>query len=1132
MVIHGVKSGVAKISRKVNLQTVFVIPFVLQIVTAVGLTGWLSFRNGQEAVNEVATQLRQELTARIEQNLRTYIATPHQINQSNVNAINLGLLTVKNLPPWQRYLWRQVQLQKSIGIVLIGNEQGELIGVQRRDNGKLEIRVAGESTNNDFYVYSINNQGDRVQLLSITENFDPRQRPWYKAAVAAGKPAWSEIYTHFVEETLQIGAAQPIYDQNGNLLGVVTSILRLSQVGDFLGSLQIGKTGQAFIMERSGLLVATSTTETPFRNHNRQLKRFLGSDSRNSLTQATAEYLTHYFGDLQQIQQTQQLEFQLHGKRQFVQVLPLRDDYGLDWLIVVVIPEADFMEQIEANTRSTILLCLGALVVAIAAGILTAKWVIQPILRLNRAAKALTLGQWDYQIEVERANELGELAHSFTTMAQQLQTSFASLEAKNQELQRLDKIKDEFLANTSHELRTPLNGMIGIAESLIDGAAGSLSELQQQNLAMIVSSGHRLANLVNDILDFSKLRYQTLELQLKPVSVRELVEVVLTLSQTLIRGKSLQLINAIPPDLPAANADENRLQQILHNLIGNAIKFTDKGVIEVSAKIVTAAKPDELIEANSPKYPQQILAITISDTGIGIPETKRDRIFDSFAQADGSTAREYGGTGLGLTITKKLVELHGGSIWVESQVGVGSQFHFTLPLADKSPISINQRSTVSRRINSETGELSVLPLPSDSASGGHSFTIATANKPGTHPFKILIVDDEPVNLQVLVNHLSLQNYAITQASNGIEALATIENGFKPDLILLDVMMPRMTGYEVCQKIRQQFPANELPVVMLTAKNQVSDLVIGLNVGANDYLTKPISKHELLARIKTHLQLSNINIAYSRFVPHEFLKLLNKESIIEVQLGDQVQKDMSILFSDIRNFTTLSERMTPTENFQFINSYLSRMEPAIRENHGFIDKYIGDGIMALFNSGADDAVKAGIAMLHRLIEYNQHRQGCGYLPIKIGIGINTGSLMLGTVGGPCRMDGTVISDTVNLASRLEGLTKEYGVSLLISHHTFSRLQHPTDYAIRRIDQVQVKGKSELVTVYEVFDADLSEEKASKLATLQLFTEALFYYDQQHFSDAVQLFQTVLQINPTDQVAQIYLERCLRKNSVEF
>jgi DNA-binding response OmpR family regulator len=180
-------------------------------------------------------------------------------------------------------------------------------------------------------------------------------------------------------------------------------------------------------------------------------------------------------------------------------------------------------------------------------------------------------------------------------------------------------------------------------------------------------------------------------------------------------------------------------------------------------------------------------------------------------------------------------------------------------------------------------------------------------------FKILIVDDEPVNIQVLINHLSLQNYSLTQASNGTEALAAIEQGFKPDLILLDVMMPRMTGYEACQKIREKFPANEVPILMLTAKNQVNDLVEGLSVGANDYLTKPISKTELLARIKTHLRLSNINIASGRFVPHKFLQLLNKESIIDVALGDNVQQEMSIVFSDIRDFTTLSESMTPEDN---------------------------------------------------------------------------------------------------------------------------------------------------------------------------------------------------------------------------
>ena len=234
--------------------------------------------------------------------------------------------------------------------------------------------------------------------------------------------------------------------------------------------------------------------------------------------------------------------------------------------------------------------------------------------------------------------------------------------------------------------------------------------------------------------------------------------------------------------------------------------------------------------------------------------------------------------------------------------------------------------------------------------------------------------------------------------------------------------------------------------------------------------------------------------------------------------------MSVLFSDIRDFTTLSEQMTPTENFKFINSYLSRMEPLIVENQGFIDKYIGDAIMALFSEGADDAVKAGIAMVQTLAEYNRDRVSLGYVPVEIGVGINTGSLILGIVGGKSRMDGTVISDAVNLASRIENLTKNYGVSLLITQHTFERLTNPGDYAIRVIDKVQVKGKSEWVTVYEVFDADLAEVKAGKLATMQLFTEALSLYNMKSFRQAAGLFADCLRQNPGDKVAQIYLERC--------
>lgn len=270
--------------------------------------------------------------------------------------------------------------------------------------------------------------------------------------------------------------------------------------------------------------------------------------------------------------------------------------------------------------------------------------------------------------------------------------------------------------------------------------------------------------------------------------------------------------------------------------------------------------------------------------------------------------------------------------------------------------------------------------------------------------------------------------------------------------------------------------------------------------------------------------SELTDAYGRFVPHQFLNLLGYESIIDVNLGDQVQEEMSVLFADIRDFTTLSETMTPQENFNFINAYLSRMEPAITSNNGFIDKYIGDAIMALFSDFADDAVKAGIAMLNILTNYNEDRQRVGYVPIKIGIGINSGSLMLGTVGGKSRMDSTVISDAVNLASRIEGLTKDYSVPLLISHQTLERLRNPDDYAIRIVDKVQVKGKSQYVVVYEVFDADPPEIRSAKLANLPVYTEAMLLCERKQFREAGKLFEECLRTNPSDQVARIYLKRC--------
>jgi len=1101
---------ISKFSEKVHLRTVLVVPFVLQICAAVGLTGYLSIKKGQTAVNDVATQLRREITDRVDQKLRSYLETPHIVNQSNQDAITARLLSLQNSKPWKDHLSQQVKLFDSLSLTGLGTEQGEFITAEKVADGKLVRQIAGKYTDLERQ-----NQDYRATLL--TKNYDPRSQDWYKTAVKAGKPTWSAIFPHLVEPELLMLAVQPVYDQQGKLEGVLASGISVSHIADFLENIKVGKSGQIFIIDRSGMLVATSTREKPFA-FNRQGQRLQAKKSSNTLTRNAAQYLQTR---LPQIKTRQLLEFKIKGQNQFVQVMPLEDSFGLDWLIVVVVPEADFMELLNANARTTIQLCLAALVLAYALGMGTSRWVVRPILRLNIAAKAIAKGEWEQKVDVQRPDELGELARSFSSMAAQLQESFATLEAKNQELQRLDQLKDEFLANTSHELRTPLNGMIGIAESMIDGAAGDVSELQKRNLSMIAQSGHRLANLVRDLLDFSKLKHQKIELQLKPVGIREIAEAVISLSQSLIGNKDLQLVNAIPEELSFVYADENRLQQILHNLVGNAIKFTNSGMVEISAKTIHG--PSFIVDGNAgPTIDNEQLAISVSDTGIGISKDKLDRIFESFEQGDGSTAREYGGTGLGLAITKQLVELHGGEIRVSSIVGEGTRFTFTLPLAPgRAPKTSDRPATLTDRAIVNWPE-SIMHQPEQSNNQQ-----LTLNGQQPHQFKILIVDDEPVNLQVLVNHLSLENYRLDLAENGLDALSMLDRGLKPDLVLLDVMMPRMTGYEVCQKIRDRFPANELPVVMLTAKNQVNDLVEGFNAGANDYLTKPISKNELLARIKTHLRISTLNIAYSRFVPREFLQFLHKESIVDVQLGDQVQQEMSILFSDIRDFTTLSETMTPEDNFKFINSYLSRMEPVILENHGFIDKYIGDAIMALFSGNADDAVNAGVGMLQSIVEYNQHRANSGYPPIKIGIGINTGSLMLGTIGGHSRMDSTVISDAVNLASRLENLTKTYGVSLLISYHTFASLSDPMQYKMRLIDRVKVKGKSKEVAVFEVFDGDPPEMRQAKLETIKIFEEGLLLYYRNSIDKAAQIFADCLRQNPADPVARIYLDRCFER-----
>ncbi|MEM9935548.1 MAG: adenylate/guanylate cyclase domain-containing protein, partial [Bacteroidota bacterium] len=294
-------------------------------------------------------------------------------------------------------------------------------------------------------------------------------------------------------------------------------------------------------------------------------------------------------------------------------------------------------------------------------------------------------------------------------------------------------------------------------------------------------------------------------------------------------------------------------------------------------------------------------------------------------------------------------------------------------------------------------------------------------------------------------------------------------------------------------------------------------------GANDYLTKPVSRQELLARIKTHLNLRHINTAYGKFVPREFLTSLGHDSILDARLGDGVEKEFTVFFSDIRSYTTISEQMTPKENFDFLNAYLGRVGPIIKKKYGFVNQYFGDGIMALFPRKAADAVQAAISIQKTLDSYNEERLAKNRIPVHVGIGLHTGPLMMGIIGDSMRMDAAVVSDTVNTASRMEGLTKHYHSRIIISEDTFKGLEEPQKIHHRFLGKVVVKGRKGVLGIYDVFEGDREEIAVQKMDSLSVFEQAVDAYYEKNFKEAMQAFQEVLGIFPTDQNAKNYLQK---------
>ncbi|MGB5447146.1 MAG: diguanylate cyclase [Psychromonas sp.] len=567
-------------------------------------------------------------------------------------------------------------------------------------------------------------------------------------------------------------------------------------------------------------------------------------------------------------------------------------------ILVGYLPE---MELIQAGTSliQTILI-VGGIIVFLFSGLLMLFLqflIVNPLNKLGAGAEAIGSGKLETRFTVTQRDEVSLLAQQFNNMARGLMESrrlkdeaqsetLKLKEASIKSLKAADKLKDEFLANTSHELRTPLHGIIGLAESLQKGIAGPISPPVQENLTLIIASGQRLSNLVNDILDFSKLRHQALKLKLHPIDLHGACDLVLSMIRVIAEPKGLVLENRITVDLPAVMADENRLYQILYNLVGNAVKFTTEGYVAVRAFI-----DDE-----------DMICIQVEDSGIGIPDADREIIFHSFEQLDSGLERVGAGTGLGLAITKQLIESHGGKIEALAREGGGTIFSFTMPKATKNlRIDDNRESAPSpaRRLK----EHSIDDIET-SVINNTAVDALIDEKP-----RILVVDDETINLRVIENYLSINGYGVSTASSSAEALEKIaKEGEKFHLILLDVMMPGESGFTMCEKLRKTYSPESLPVIFLTALTREGDLKRGFDVGGNDYIPKPFGYTELLARINLHLSLSQ-----------QSRELVNVNTELEKRVKQRTQA-LEQAYDDMQRLASL-DGLTGINNRRSLDLYI-------------------------------------------------------------------------------------------------------------------------------------------------------------------------------------------------------------------
>jgi signal transduction histidine kinase len=703
--------------RQASLRLILLVPFILQTAAAVGITGYLSWRSSQNSLNDLILRLQKSSTRQVEQNLNTYLHTPKQLAQTTADAFASGLLKPEDLEGIGRHLHSQAKHYK-VGYSSFASFSGSYVaagymtdtthGTISRD--LLSFEKYGDRKN---HIYNTNDQG-QITDLTLVEDYDFHTEFWVANVAESSSPKASWVPISPWESSpfpLSISATVPIYNRNHKLIGVTGVDQRLTQISQFLQSSKPSPGTEIFIIERDGNLVASSGQQSVYKLTNQKPDRLSALESTNPLLQTTSQFLQQKFHSFQTIDTQKASVFSLKGIQQFVYTSTWKDDWGLEWLVVVVIPETDFTAQIQENTKRTIILSVLALFGSIILSLYTSQWIVRPILQLKNASQFLASGNLEYQAAPSSINELDQLGQSFNQMAEQLNLSFQALEASNNDLEQRVSDRTETLTQTlktlqttqaqliqtekmsslgqmvagvMHEINNPttfiqgnldhcaqylqtLTNLIALYQTHYPQPPEAIAQaLESQDLAFILADWPKLLTsmqqgtsriqaIVTSLQNFSHINESASKFS-NPNN--ELDSTLLILSHCLTT-KNIQVIKQYG-NLPEINCYPSLLNQVFHSLITNAMD-----ALATSLTLTTSHHPDAI-------------TITIADNGPGIPPEIQAKIFDPFF-----TTKPIGkGTGLGLSIAYQIItQQHKGQLTVDSHQGTA----FTITLPIKNP---------------------------------------------------------------------------------------------------------------------------------------------------------------------------------------------------------------------------------------------------------------------------------------------------------------------------------------------------------------------------------------------------------------------------------------------------------------